>query len=215
MSVYYAITNKKDGLQTSYMKSGLFNGKNDTYFPGNVFIDDPDCEPYCNYPWKEGYIITDLKHVFDTEFYRDYAYPKGDEYLMAVTLPTDDPSFRIISDGNRFWINKYIPGRMYDLYHVGTIAMMVDGGVNKEHILVKSAQDGKIEAVKYLIENGADIHYNNDEALQISVKWNHIGVVKYLVENGADIWKITDDDLKKNNNEYIVLYLRMKRLERM
>ena len=44
--------------------------------------------------------------------------------------------------------------------------------------------------VKYLVENGADIHVNNDKALFHASRNNeHLEIVKYLVENGADIKK--------------------------
>ena len=55
-----------------------------------------------------------------------------------------------------------------------------------------SAENGHIDMVKYLVENGADIHAQNDESLRLSAKNGHLGVVKYLVENGADVH--ADDD---------------------
>jgi ankyrin repeat protein len=41
--------------------------------------------------------------------------------------------------------------------------------------------------VKYLIEQWADIHDSNDEALRFSAENGHLEVVKYLVEHGANI----------------------------
>ena len=50
-----------------------------------------------------------------------------------------------------------------------------------------SAKNGHIEVVKYLIDNGADIHACNDFALRYSAANGHLEVVKYLIENGADV----------------------------
>ena len=41
--------------------------------------------------------------------------------------------------------------------------------------------------MKYLVEKGADIHVNFDEAFRNGVSSGHLDVVKYLVEKGADI----------------------------
>jgi ankyrin repeat protein len=59
--------------------------------------------------------------------------------------------------------------------------------------LTEAAKDGHLETVQYLIENGADIHADNDYALQWAAGNGHLDVVRYLVENGADIH--ADNDL--------------------
>jgi len=38
-----------------------------------------------------------------------------------------------------------------------------------------------------LIENGANIHARNDQALSFAISFGYLEVVKYLVENGANI----------------------------
>ncbi len=52
--------------------------------------------------------------------------------------------------------------------------------------LVKAAEDGNLKVVKYMIDNGADIHYNNDQALVYSNENGHYDVVRYLLEKGAN-----------------------------
>ena len=49
--------------------------------------------------------------------------------------------------------------------------------------LIGAAQDGNLESVKILVENGANIH---NKTLATAVYHNHLPVVKYLVEQGAD-----------------------------
>jgi len=49
-----------------------------------------------------------------------------------------------------------------------------------------AARNGHRELVKYLLEQGADLHAENDEALQLAAVNGHLEVVKYLLEQGAD-----------------------------
>ena len=56
--------------------------------------------------------------------------------------------------------------------------------------------DGNLAAVKYFVENGADIHgkaNNGKSALIEAAQKGDLAMVKYLVEKGADI-------LGKDNN---------------
>ncbi|OUM61687.1 hypothetical protein PIROE2DRAFT_26240, partial [Piromyces sp. E2] len=52
-----------------------------------------------------------------------------------------------------------------------------------------ACKNGHIDVVKYLVEQGANIHqenYNYDTPLYIACKNGHEDIVKYLVEQGAD-----------------------------
>ena len=75
---------------------------------------------------------------------------------------------------------KYI-GKKYD---VNTIKYLIEQGadihVYNDYVLRYSAENGNLELVKYLIEKGADIHANDDYALCWSAENGHLKVVKYL-----------------------------------
>ena len=47
-----------------------------------------------------------------------------------------------------------------------------------------------------MIEHGANIHTNDDEALRWAAENGHLDVVKYLVEEGASIHANDDEALK-------------------
>ena len=64
--------------------------------------------------------------------------------------------------------------------------------INVTKQLINASECGDLDNVKQLIENGADIHAENDWALRFSADNGHLNVVKYLVENGANIH--TQDD---------------------
>ncbi|PWA00911.1 hypothetical protein BB558_003021, partial [Smittium angustum] len=77
-------------------------------------------------------------------------------------------------------------------------------------ILEYTSEIGNLGAVKFLVENGADVHTSNDRALRYASIYGHSNVVKYLVENGADIHENNDITLKEaSENGYldIVEYL--------
>lgn len=53
--------------------------------------------------------------------------------------------------------------------------------------LVAASEAGCLEDVKQLLENGADVHVNDDAALFWSARNGHTDVVRMLLENGADV----------------------------
>lgn len=58
---------------------------------------------------------------------------------------------------------------------------------NKIRTLLATVYSGHLEVIKYLAENGADIHYNNEYLLSLSVEHNHLHIVKYLISKGANM----------------------------
>jgi len=72
----------------------------------------------------------------------------------------------------------------------------VDINTDDDEALRYAAEDGYIEVVKYLHKNGANISANDDYALKYAVGNGHFEVVRYLVENGANIHAENDEALK-------------------
>ena len=81
----------------------------------------------------------------------------------------------------------------------------------KNDALLKATMDGNLEVVKWLVENGADIHVDNDKPLDNAINYaRDLDIVKYLVEKGADIHAQDDQALKSAFFEFdleIVKYL--------
>ena len=50
-----------------------------------------------------------------------------------------------------------------------------------------ASENGHLEVVRYLVEQGANIHANNDYAIRWASENGHLEVVRYLVEKGANI----------------------------
>ena len=59
--------------------------------------------------------------------------------------------------------------------HLDVVKYLVDG-VNKGHA-----------SHVFLVEQGANLHARDEDALRLADKYGHLDVVKYLVEQGADI----------------------------
>jgi len=83
--------------------------------------------------------------------------------------------------------------------HLEVVKFLVENGANihanNDLALCWAAENGYLEIVKYLVENGANIHANNDCALRWAAYKGHLEVVKYLIENGADIHADNDSAL--------------------
>jgi hypothetical protein len=62
--------------------------------------------------------------------------------------------------------------------------------------LLDGVKEGDVESVKLALENGADVHADNDLALQWAPKYGYTEVVKLLLENGADVHADNDSALQ-------------------
>ena len=67
---------------------------------------------------------------------------------------------------------------------VETIKTLVEDGADihaeDEYVLRWAAANGHLKVVKYLVEHGADIHACNDRALEWAAEFDHLQVVEYL-----------------------------------
>lgn len=52
---------------------------------------------------------------------------------------------------------------------------------------IKAIKVGNMKNIIILIKNGANIHYENENALIDSIRYNRLDIVKVLIENGSDI----------------------------
>jgi ankyrin repeat protein len=68
--------------------------------------------------------------------------------------------------------------------------------------LVAVAKDGNLQEVKYLINKGADVHYESDDPVYFAAANGHLDIVKYLIDKGADI-HVCDEITLREVAEYI------------
>jgi len=83
-----------------------------------------------------------------------------------------------------------------DINKDNIVKYLIENGANihgdNDYALCSAAENDHLDIVKYLHENGANIHADNDYALRLSAENGYLEIVKYLVENGANI-HATDD----------------------
>ena len=76
------------------------------------------------------------------------------------------------------------------------IKELIDEGANihadDDYALRLASYDGHLDIVEFLVEKGANIHACDDYALQLASKYGHLDIVKFLVDRGADVH--ADDD---------------------
>lgn len=58
--------------------------------------------------------------------------------------------------------------------------------VEIDTLFLEAVDDGNLEAMKFLLKKGADIHTNEDKALTIACRNSNCNIATYLLENGID-----------------------------
>ena len=83
--------------------------------------------------------------------------------------------------------------------------------ISYDKLLCKSARIGVLIGVKILLDAGANVHANSDEALRNATWHGHTEVVKLLLEAGADVHAWNDQALenasRKGNIELVKILL--------
>ena len=103
---------------------------------------------------------------------------------------------------NKRWVTKNIVNS-YNLIFtdLSNILFIKNKKINEAKLineteLIDAAKHGELENVKFLLENGADIHARDDHALSLASLIGHTEIVKLLIDHGADIHAWADDALK-------------------
>ncbi|KAF8902785.1 ankyrin repeat-containing domain protein [Gymnopilus junonius] len=67
---------------------------------------------------------------------------------------------------------------------------LLEYGVNAEYALISASYSNNLDAMKLLLDYGADVNFqtkNGDTALRGAVQMGHLNITAYLVEHGADM----------------------------
>lgn len=113
--------------------------------------------------------------------------------LREVTLPINEPGFKMTRVNDCYRANMLVLGTKYEL-NLDTIKMLVGRGADirtkDDNVLRWAAFYGYLDIVKYLVDNGCDIHANDDQAIHFACEYGYLDLVKYLMEKGADIYAL-------------------------
>ena len=97
-----------------------------------------------------------------------------------------------IQNKNQFYKSLYFSAR-YGLIEIfktikkECLIKKYQNNFSGEDLLIEASLNGRLEVVKYLIENEVDIHIRDDLPLISASENGHQEVVRFLVEKGADI----------------------------
>ena len=83
--------------------------------------------------------------------------------------------------------------------------------MTRKEELIKASKNGNLQKIKDLVNQGADIHIRNEEALRWAANNGYLDIVKYLVSQGADIHAKNDEALRyaiSNGYQDVVEYLK-------
>jgi len=94
-------------------------------------------------------------------------------------------------------LNKRFKCEKVNLKHIGklsdlkTIKHLVEDGANihaeNNHLFCFACEKGYLDIVKYLVELGVDVKTQEDYPICLASEYGHLEVVKFLVKQGADI----------------------------
>jgi len=121
-------------------------------------------------------------------------------WVREVTIPDGEEVYSNPGSLKKWKAHRVILGERKRWSDIEVFKGLVEDGadihVDNDYALRWVACYGHLEVVKFLVENGADIHADNDYALQRAARNGHLEVVKFLVEKGADIHADNDCALR-------------------
>ena len=157
------------------------NHHNFQYIDGLNILKEPFAETGSCVPG--GLYFTDANNIFE---FLDYGV-----YLREITLPFNDPNFKIVQDGTKWRANKIILGKRYNLWEKETFEYLVSMGADvhahNDLAIGYASEGGHLDIVKCLVSIGADIRAGDDYAVRSASRNCHLDVVKFLVSEGANI----------------------------
>ena len=184
---------------------------NDVLIKLAIDLDLPDIIKWCSINKRFNKLTCENDIFWMNKFYNDYGkYPKNSditwkEFYKYVTIT--EPNI-LLWKGVEENILSYVVvalKRGADIEHKKEIDQDLFTTP-----LSAASENGYLEIVKYLVEHGADIEFNENWPLWLSAAYGHLEVVKYLLENGADIHAQGDlalFDASYNGDLEVVKYL--------
>jgi len=174
--LYFKITNKKE----KHHEFQYYNGLNELI---DEFNDNPNnmCI-YNNCYFPNGLYFTDIDHILE--------FLEFGVYLREVILPTDDPDFKMVQDGDNKWsANKIILGKKRNLCDVSTFEYLIDNGADilaADNCAIRWACTNRhLEIVKFLISEGANTRAKDNYSIRYASANGYLEIVQLLISNSA------------------------------
>jgi len=147
-----------------------------------------------------GFYFTNAKHILE---FLDYGI-----YLRKVTLPTDDPDFKMVKDKNNKWrVNIIILGTRYNLSDVSTFQYLIDHGIdiyaNNKRTIKWASKNRYSKVVEFLISKlielfiSKHIDFIGDYTIISASKNGLLDIVKLLIKHNTDIHAKKDSAIRQ------------------
>ncbi len=165
---------------------------------------------YGNYSYRVG--LNTLKHnneVFDPKetcgpgglYYTTpqhvFEYIMYGDQVCILTIPENAQTV-VLYDKRKS--DRIIIDQIMPLWTVETISYLVENGADihakNDQALRWTSKDGRLDVVQYLVSVGANIHAKDDYALRYASAKGHLDVLQYLVSIGANIHAKNDQALR-------------------
>jgi len=172
IKLYLKITNPKE------------NHNGFPYHDGeNVLIGEFNDDPTASCV-RGGLYFTDIEHILE---FLNYG-----TYVRVITLPINDPDFKMVKDGKNKWrANKIILGKRYNLCDVSTFQYLLDQGADIHAIANKkvfrwACKNGYLEVAKWLwqlgneISSPINIHAHDEYAFRYACEKGHLEIAQWL-----------------------------------
>ena len=117
---------------------------------------------------------------------------------------------KIVQVEDKYKAHAIVLKNIRPIWTVDTFKYFIEEGINihadDDYALIYAAKNGYLEVVRYLIDKGVNIHADNDWALKYAAGNGHLEVVQYLIDKGADI-HADDDYAFKYGTAEVITYL--------
>ena len=136
-----------------------------------------------------------------------FAFCDYGPWVREVTLPEDEEIYQNPGEPLKFKSHKVILGERKRLWDLKTIKWMIENGAdvhaNDDLALCRASTNGHLEVVEFLVKDEYSLRYASENG--------HLEVVEFLVKNGADVH--ANDDLalcwaSENDHLEIVEFLK-------
>lgn len=130
----------------------------------------------------------------------DFFDPKVNNYLAYLNSPVLDGLYMWHTTGDINNVTAMIMlkerGEFIELQYflqtgkIHAARIFIENGVKIQHInqaMGIACEEGYLEIVKLLLENGANIHRKHDIALEKACLRKHIHIAEFLLQNGANV----------------------------
>jgi len=122
----------------------------------------------------------------------------GSTWIRQVTLPEGEPIYENPGSPKKWKAKRVIlgPRRRIDLQ---VIKQLVEDGANihvdNDWPLIWAAGNGYLDIVEFLVEKGANIHADTDYALRIAARNGYLDIVILLLNTDENLRKYDDESL--------------------